>query len=275
MIPLVPTITQIREVNVSLVNQYAAAINAISELVGADPTARAMALQAFDLAGNSPKQLKYAQAVTLYKKDGTTEWTTSDNTLPVTLKAQQSQAKGDVLCTDANQALYLKINEDETANAGLVCNPESAPSAGDGSIVGWVQGDHTEPIPGMSGKFYDGYVLVGAGGAGAGDGTGGASVRLGNQPTHVFPVDLTQVGGVQGTESSPATWTYDVADVLTSSTLKSTVDPVASPHKWQRPSIGWMIPATFGYAHYQPDGSGGLKLVLGWINEMVDQAKCV
>ena len=28
------------------------------------------------------------------------------------------------------------------------------------------------------------------------------------------------------------------------------------------------------YAHYQDDGAGGLELVLGWINEMVDQEAC-
>jgi len=48
------------------------------------------------------------------------------------------------------------------------------------------------------------------------------------------------------------------------------VDPTADPHKWKRPSVGWMNPATFGYAHYNGDGD----LVLGWINEMVDQEPC-
>ncbi len=100
-------------------------------------------------------------------------------------------------------------------------------------------------------------------------------VRLGKPiPMHVFPVDLTQYGGEQGDEENPATWTYDVLDVVTGETLESGVDPVAAPHKWQRPSIGQMIAATFGYAHYQDDGAGGLELVLGWINEMVDQEAC-
>jgi len=62
--------------------------------------------------------------------------------------------------------------------------------------------------------------------------------------------------------------------MVTGDTLATAVDPTASPHKWQRPSIGWMIPATFGYAHYHPDGSGGWELVLGWINETVDQEAC-
>jgi len=30
----------------------------------------------------------------------------------------------------------------------------------------------------------------------------------------------------------------------------------AAPHKWQRPSMGWMIPATSGDARYEPDGTG-------------------
>jgi hypothetical protein len=102
-----------------------------------------------------------------------------------------------------------------------------------------------------------------------------AIVRFGNrQLTSVFPVDLTQVGGAQGDEANPATWTYDVLDITTGETLESAVDPVAAPHKWQRPAIGQMIAATFGYAHYVPDDSYGYDLVLGWINEMVDQEAC-
>ncbi len=108
-----------------------------------------------------------------------------------------------------------------------------------------------------------------------GTGVQWAVVRLGKPiPMHVFPVDLTQYGGEQGDEENPATWTYDVLDVVTGETLESGVDPVAAPHKWQRPSVGQMIAATFGYAHYQDDGAGGLELVLGWINEMVDQEAC-
>jgi hypothetical protein len=108
-----------------------------------------------------------------------------------------------------------------------------------------------------------------------GTGVQWAAVRLGKlMPVRAFPVDLTQVGGAQGDELNPATWTYDVADVVTGDTLASAVDPTVSPHKWQRPSIGWMIPATFGYAHYEPDGTGGWELVLGWINEVVDQEAC-
>ena len=104
-----------------------------------------------------------------------------------------------------------------------------------------------------------------------GTGVQWAVVRLGKPiPLHVFPVDLTQVGGTQGDEANPATWTYDVLDVVTGETLASGVDPAASPHKWQRPSAGYIIPATFGYAHWDADG----QLVLGWINEVADQEAC-
>ena len=108
-----------------------------------------------------------------------------------------------------------------------------------------------------------------------GTGVQWAVIRLGQPvPMHVFPVELTQVGGEQGNEENPASWTYDVLDVVTGETLASGVDPVASPHKWQRPSVGQMIAATFGYAHYQPNDAGEMELVLGWINEMVDQEAC-
>jgi len=104
-----------------------------------------------------------------------------------------------------------------------------------------------------------------------GTGVQWALVRLGNLPQPgVFPVDLAQYGGEQGDDQNPATWTYDVTDPFTGETLASGVDPVASPHKWQRPSVGYIIPATFGYAHWNEEG----ELVLGWINEVADQEPC-
>jgi hypothetical protein len=104
-----------------------------------------------------------------------------------------------------------------------------------------------------------------------GTGVQWAIVRLGKRAVpQLFPVDLAQTGGDQGDESNPATWTYDVTVPATGDTLASGVDPVASPHKWQRPSVGQMIAATFGYAHWNEDD----ELVLGWINEMVDQEAC-
>ena len=101
-----------------------------------------------------------------------------------------------------------------------------------------------------------------------------ALVRLGNPPPSrsVIQVTLSQVGGTQGDGENPATWTYDVADALSGEPLESAVSPVAEPHLWQRPSVGAMQPATFGYAHFEDfpdDGEAGEVLVLGWINEVV------
>jgi len=108
-----------------------------------------------------------------------------------------------------------------------------------------------------------------------GTGVQWAVIRFGKPiPLHVFPVNLSQTGGSQGDESYPASWTYNVYDIKSGALLESSVDPTSSPHKWKRPSIGQMIAADFGYAHYQDDGSGGEQLVLGWINEMVDQEAC-
>lgn len=84
----------------------------------------------------------------------------------------------------------------------------------------------------------------------------------------VFPITLTQTGGAQGDEDSPATWTYGVSD-LNGKELGTAVDPTASPHKWVRPGAGQMSSATFGYAHWN-----GTELVIGWINEQLIQEKC-
>ncbi|NLY01516.1 MAG: hypothetical protein GXY83_35945 [Rhodopirellula sp.] len=98
-----------------------------------------------------------------------------------------------------------------------------------------------------------------------------ALVRLANLPEPtLFPVNLTQTGGSQGTTTTPASWTYSVIDPVTGETLATNVNPTVSPHKWKRPSAGWMITATFGYAHWNTDGD----LALGWINEMVEQEAC-
>ena len=104
----------------------------------------------------------------------------------------------------------------------------------------------------------------------SGTGVKWAVVRLGRWSPTVFPVNLTQTGGSQGTTTTPATWTYSVIDPVTSQTLATAVNPTVSPHKWKRPSAGWMIAATFGYAHFNAQG----QLVLGWINEMVEQEAC-
>jgi hypothetical protein len=119
-------------------------------------------------------------------------------------------------------------------------------------------------------------------GIGLNKGAGGTSIQL-NVPAvqrriprsiHlVFPVLLTQVGGSQGTDIAVASWTYDVKHGMapdTQAALLTAVNPTASPHMWRRPTVGVMIKATFGYAHYDRDGA----LVLGWINEVVDQVAC-
>ena len=102
-----------------------------------------------------------------------------------------------------------------------------------------------------------------------GTGVQWAVVRIGKSPI-LLPVKLEQYGGEQGDDENPATWTYNVIDLCTGEVIEDAVDPTADPHKWQRPTVGWMIEATFGYAHYNGDGD----LVLGWINEMVDQEPC-
>ena len=87
----------------------------------------------------------------------------------------------------------------------------------------------------------------------------------------VIPVVLEQVGGSQGDNEDPASWTYDVKDFYdTGLVLLEAVNPTSSPHKWKRPSVGQMTEATFGYAHYDAEG----ELVIGWINEVAEQEAC-
>ena len=95
-------------------------------------------------------------------------------------------------------------------------------------------------------------------------------IRIGSGKSTLFPVKLEKTGGEQGDDEKATSWKYKVTDALTDEKLEEDVDPTASPHQWKRPSIGAMSEATFGYAHYDKDD----KLVLGWINETLQLAKC-
>jgi len=95
-------------------------------------------------------------------------------------------------------------------------------------------------------------------------------IRIGSGKSTLFPVKLEKTGGEQGDNEKAASWTYKVTDALTDEKLEEDVDPTASPHQWKRPGIGAMSEAVFGYAHYGKDD----KLVLGWINETLQLAKC-
>ena len=76
-----------------------------------------------------------------------------------------------------------------------------------------------------------------------GDGTGlkWALVRLGNPIAAPIPVILTQMGGSQGTSTTAASWTYKVT-TLASQDVATNINPVSSPHRWRRPSVGYIIP---------------------------------
>ena len=84
------------------------------------------------------------------------------------------------------------------------------------------------------------------------------------EPHAVFPIILSQTGGMQGTTSMPATWQYSVTDAISGFTLSTNTDPTALPHEWRRPEAGKVTAATFGYASL----SAGGVLTIGWINEV-------
>ena len=105
-----------------------------------------------------------------------------------------------------------------------------------------------------------------------GGGTVWAIVRIGDSnAAAIFPVNLTQVGGVDGTGASPATWTYDVFDALPLGgfdpnlpPIVSAADPTAAPSVWARPPTGSVVKATAGLAFYDDSNA----LALAWINEV-------
>lgn len=91
--------------------------------------------------------------------------------------------------------------------------------------------------------------------------------------TSPFTVILEQTGGDGGDEFTGATWTYTVRDpdrAEEDNTIAEDVNPNVDPHQWVRPSVGYMKPATLGYAHTNSAGD----LVIGWTNEIAEQERC-
>lgn len=85
----------------------------------------------------------------------------------------------------------------------------------------------------------------------------------------IFPITMTQTGGSQGTSTAAASWSYTVDDFLTGEELATTVNPVNSPHKWQRPEKGQMQKATAGIATWKEG-----DLVVLWTNEQISVEAC-
>ena len=72
-------------------------------------------------------------------------------------------------------------------------------------------------------------------------------IRIGGGRSVLFPVKLNKTGGEQGNDTKVASWTYKVTDAMTDEILDENVNPTSSPHQWQRPGIGALREATFGY----------------------------
>ena len=89
-------------------------------------------------------------------------------------------------------------------------------------------------------------------------------------PGIIFPIDLTQTGGSQGTDTTAASWSYTVDHGITGVELATLQNPVSGAHNFRRPAVGQMVKATAGYAHYSLTG----VLTIGWINEVADQEVC-
>ena len=100
--------------------------------------------------------------------------------------------------------------------------------------------------------------------------------RKGLEPQRVFPVKMTQTGGVDGVAlTSTATWTYTVEDEDGDIEFATNVDPTADPTS---DNGGWverfrnmpLNPATRGLAHFNGDG----YLVIDSCNEYPNTGPC-
>lgn len=86
-------------------------------------------------------------------------------------------------------------------------------------------------------------------------------------PGEVFAINLLQTAGSDGSATLPATWKYLITQG--DREVQSDVDPAVSPHKWTRPAVGMVTPASYGYATWSDQ-----HVIVGWINEVPLQAAC-
>jgi len=98
-----------------------------------------------------------------------------------------------------------------------------------------------------------------------------AIVRLGQvsaPAAGAFPVTLQVTGGVNGTDSTPATYRYTIKD-LAGNTVATNFDAAGGSSYFRRPSVGWMEVATAGIGYYN-----GFVFMLLWCNEYPEQSNC-
>lgn len=82
-------------------------------------------------------------------------------------------------------------------------------------------------------------------------------------PPALIPVLVSQVGGANGTQTTAATWTYDVTDV-SSNAIASALSPT-----WAR-AVGKKVAASHGNGYYDPSGN----FVLEQVDEVDDTGEC-
>ncbi len=79
-----------------------------------------------------------------------------------------------------------------------------------------------------------------------------------------IPVTVSVAAGSNGTQSTAATWTYDVFDVASNPITSTPLAP-----SWQR-AIGKKVSATKGFGYYDPSGN----FVLESVDEVDDTGHC-
>ena len=87
--------------------------------------------------------------------------------------------------------------------------------------------------------------------------------------TAMIPVVFSSSAGATGNAAQKCAYTYTLTNALTDVELGTTINPTTSPHKHQRPTVGYCMPATFGLAYYDAG-----TLTIAYCNEIPDAEAC-
>lgn len=87
-----------------------------------------------------------------------------------------------------------------------------------------------------------------------------------NSETNMVPLSVYETGGYHGDCDTPCAFRYTVKNAITDELYYTNINPNASPHRYQRPPVGELVPAIAGIGYFK-EISGTSTLIINHIHE--------